>query len=212
MFKTPQNNIFILVLVLTLSLPAFAYNTTFDTGELLAPHQHQMGLESQFILSSPSATNFIAHYDLGATESTNYRFMVGGGTRMFETGGFFKFIPLPDYKYQPAIGAEAGIIYANSEGNHILGLRLSPLVSKNLDAEDFGFFTPYVAVPFGVNFSTLERSYPSQLVLGTSWAPSKDSIFKLLAEYGINMNAAFNYVTAGFAVPIDGAQNFPEEK
>ncbi|MDZ4677910.1 MAG: hypothetical protein SGI74_10430 [Oligoflexia bacterium] len=211
MQRRPRNNIIIVFLVLTLSLPAFGYYSTFDTGEIVRPDQNQVGFETQFIMTSPTATNFMAHYDLGASESVNYKFLLGGGTRTVQAGGFIKYIPLPDYKYQPAVGAIAGVIYANHQGSQALGLRFHPLISKRLNAEEFGIFTPYVSTPFGITFASLQTSYPSQFVLGSSWTMNnEDTAFRVIAEYGINMNAAFNYLTIGFTLPIDGTSTISD--
>jgi hypothetical protein len=183
--------------------PAMALFSTVDTADNLAPGQYSMGLEPQLIFDQFAGLNAIAHFDMGVNESSGLKFLAGSGSTAFQAGGFYKLVPIPDYKNQPGIGFFAGVLYANKDTNSSLHLRVHPLISKQFQTETSGNFTPYVAIPFGVSFWNGTTTYPVQLAVGTRWLPPAMKHTNFLFEAGFNLSNAFNYISAMISVPFD---------
>jgi len=185
------------------SQTSLGFFSHLDTADLLKPGEYQLGAEPQIIFNNYSGLNVIGHLDMGATDSSNYRFVLGTGSTVFQAGGFFKFVPIPDYANQPGIGGYAGLLYAYQNGISVLSLRVHPEISKKLNSDRAGLFTPYVALPFGISFYNGNTLYPFQIALGTKWLPSQFRHLNFWTELGLNLNSAFSYLSLGLTVPFD---------
>ena len=189
--------------ILFSSSRAHAFYSTFDTAEI--SKNYELGLEPQYMFNSRNGPggNVIAHLDMAATEDSEFKFLLGSGVVPFQAGGFFKWVPIPDYDRQPGIGGFFGVIYADQQGVSTLALRLHPLISKNFKIEGFGSITPYTSIPFGITFAKGNTSYPVQWALGSSLVPQGVKHIHLWTEVGFEMNAAFSYVSLGLSVPFE---------
>ncbi len=86
----------------------------------------------------------------------NVRYFIAMGRSGVQGGSFLKWVPFPDYRYQPAVGMSAGFGYraANfwdkdkvmSLASHFIELYFHPLVSKEWGTVK-GLIVPYVALP-----------------------------------------------------------------
>ena len=180
-----------------------AYFSTIDTGELIAPGHYQVGLEPQLILSNFSGLNAVGRFDAGINEDSNVRAILGFGKVDYQVGGFYKYVPFPDTRTQPAIGGEVGLLLARVNGNTENSIRLHPLVSKKLETE-VGDVTPYGSIPFGITWrSTGETLVPAQLVGGAELRPMNHKDLSFFAELGLNLNNAFGYISGAIAWRFD---------
>ncbi len=187
----------ILLLLIYVAYPnnALAYQSTMDTGEIVPSGKYRVLGDLQY-LSDPNGLNIEGGFDAGVNESSNIRVIAGAGSVNFHTGLFYKWIPFPDTKSQPAIGVMAGGSWARYGGESYPGVRIHPLVSKKFDT-DIGLLTPYASLPFGVVSGPKKNTFPFQLTVGSEWKPKEVEDFTLLLELGLNINEAANYVTAG---------------
>jgi len=201
----------ILALVLLTGLPhAHALFSTMDTGDILPAGMYDVGLETQFGLGGdyPSGANFLGHFDMPGSEDINFKFIAGGGSLPFEAGGFVKYVPFPDLESQPAIGMLGGVVFSrSSSGTSMLNLRLHPLVSKKFDTQ-IGELTPFLSLPIGITFASGATTYPFQIAPGTRWRPAGYKNLSFMTELGINLNAAFSYISFGAIVPFDESGAF----
>jgi hypothetical protein len=86
----------------------FAYYTFQDTGDLLKPGTYAVGGELQFKTSDGSGTNIIGRAEGGWRDDLNWRGFAGLGKVDFQAGGLVKWVPIPDFGKQPAIGLSFG--------------------------------------------------------------------------------------------------------
>ena len=156
--------------ILFFTTHTFAIIPFVDSGKLLRPKKFEVSLHTQFI-SKEDATyfNVIAQFDEGLPQrrSLNMRYILGGGEYGFLAGSFLKWIPFPDYKYQPAVGASAGISYNMFNlSTHYIALHLRPLLSKEFETV-VGKFIPYIAFPGSIRFKNFtEIQFPIRFTFG----------------------------------------------
>ncbi len=188
--------------ILLTTAQSFAYFSTIDTGDLLERGKYRAILEPQIILDRYDGLNFVGRFDSGLTEDANVRALVGFGKVDFQMGGFFKYVPFPDVDKQPAIGGEAGILYARVNGETEFSLRIHPLVSKKF-ATEIGDLTPYVSLPLGITNRASDTFVPVQLVGGSEWKTLKWDNLRFFAEVGLNINHSFGYISGAVAYYFD---------
>jgi hypothetical protein len=186
---------------------AHAYYSTLDTADSLGSTEYRMALEPNFILNRDSGANMLARFDTGTSEHGDVRLLAGGGVSGFIAGALYKLIPFPDYENQPGIGAEGGLLFTNNNGNAAVHLRIHPLVSKRFATDGAGEFTPYASVPFGITFGQKSTTYPAQLAGGTKWVPEGFKHLALWGELGLELNAAFSYVSIGVSTSFDSFEH-----
>lgn len=181
---------------------AHAYFSTIDTGDVIAPGTFQASLEPQLILNRYDGFNMVGRFDTGINEESSVRGILGFGKVDFQIGALYKYIPFPDAGNQPAIGAEAGIIYARVNGETEFSFRLHPLVSKRLETE-IGDLTPYVSIPLGITSRKDETIGPVQFVAGAELRPLNYQSISFFGELGLNVAKSFSYVSAAVAWRFD---------
>jgi hypothetical protein len=184
------------------SAPAQAYFSTIDTGELIEPGKFQATFEPQIILNKYDGMNFVGRLDTGIDESSSMRGLIGFGKVDFQIGGFYKLMPFPDVDKQPALGGEAGVIFARVGGNSEFSIRLHPLASKKFETE-IGDVTAYGSIPFGLTSRPDETFVPIQVAGGAEIRPINMPNLSFFGEVGINVNKAFSYISAAVAFRFD---------
>lgn len=206
--NTSRNRWILAALFLLVGQPSQAFFSHLDTADLLKPGEYDLGIEPQYIFNSYSGLNVIGHFDMGSNnDSTNYKFTLGTGATALELGGFFKWVPIPDYGNQPGIGGYTGVVIDVVNGTTAVSLRFHPEISKKFDTFKAGTWTPYAAIPFGISFYNGQTLAPFQLAAGTKWLPSNFRHLNFWGELGINLNAAFSYLSFGLTVPFDSWNN-----
>jgi len=185
-------------------LPSFglAYYSTLDTAELLKPGEYQVGVEPQYIFDNYPGGNISGRFDMGASDTGNFRFLLGTGRTNFQAGAFYKIVPIPDIDGQPGIGIFGGLLYAYQNSQSALNFRFHPEISKKFKSVDVGTITPYGAIPFGVDFVGGNTLYPVQLAVGARWLPAAYKHMTFWSEFGFELDsAAFSYISLGFSIP-----------
>jgi hypothetical protein len=187
----------------------WAYFETGESAEIQKKGIFRVGLMPQLRLSDGSGLNFTGFCDTALSESSSLRVLAGGGETDFYTGGSYKWIPIPDYDRQPAIGAKFEVIYARIKSDSAVALRVHPLISKKFDT-DHGVLIPYVSLPFGTHTYQSTTQTPVNFVTGTEFiSPNVDNM-QFGAELGLNANKSFSYISA-FAVIFIDENNRPRK-
>lgn len=189
--------------LLLVATSAQAYYSTMDTAELLEAGQYKITAESQFATSGDEGVNLVARFDSYFTEDSNLKALVGVGTTDFQIGGFFKWIPIPDYENQPAMGVIMGVNYARAEDTNDLSIRFHPLVSKKFET-NFGAIVPYGAIPFGIRSRDGDNELPIQVEVGSELQLNQIQKFRFLVEVGFDVTKAFSYISFGASMNFDG--------
>lgn len=195
------------VIALFSSVPAHAYYSTVDNGEVLREGQFQAMFAPQLIFNNYDGANFVGRIDMGLAEGISARGILGFGKVDFQVGGMVKWIPFPDTLSQPAIGGEAGVIVARIGSRTQYNFRFHPLVSKKIETE-IGDVIPYASLPLGVttNSGVNDETYiPVQLTLGSELRPLEMKSWSFFGEIGVNVQRAFGYVTFAVAYRFDDA-------
>lgn len=181
---------------------AHGYFSTIDTGELVQPGQYQGILEPQLIVSEYNGFNLVGRFDAGIDDSSSIRGILGFGEVDFQIGGMYKFIPFPDVEGQPAIGAEAGIIYARVGTETQLSVRIHPLISKRFELE-YGDLIPYASLPIGITARSDKTVGPVQVVAGAELRPISNTQLSYFVEFGTEVTNSFSYISGAVAYRFD---------
>jgi hypothetical protein len=192
----------LLLAALGFSPSSWAFYSTMDTGDLLEVGKYRLGAESQFITNEDTGVNGIARFDFGFNEEANVRAELGFGTTDIHIGGYFKWVPIPDYENQPAIGLTTGLLFAQYEGETELSLRLHPIISKGF-AVDFGKITPYASLPIGLRTYDHDTDVPVQLTLGSDLFFQEINLWHFKGEVGFDVSKAFTYLSIGASLDFD---------
>ena len=127
---------------------AFATVPFVDSGRILQSNKYEISAHAYFVSGEEKTEfNIMAQFDEGFfnRKDVNIRYILGGGEHGFLTGSFLKWVPFPDYKYQPALGASAGMVYNLFNVNtHYVSFHLRPFISKEVETV-VGRFIPYIA-------------------------------------------------------------------
>ncbi len=150
----------------------FAITPFVDTGKLLRDDEKDISAHAIIHhLSAEEKTGFHlvltldqAHW---SQKSLNMRYFLGGGTTGFNGGAFLKWVPFPDYKWQPALGIAGGGEYQFAGiKTHIIKLHIRPFISKKLDTP-VGSFSPYLAFPVSIDINNFTQvQIPLRFALG----------------------------------------------
>ena len=161
----------VILFLICCSARLMALTPFVDSGHLLRPGKNEFSAHTQIISQKEGGLDFnlFIQMDEGFLQRRdfNIRYFAGIGESGFLTGSFLKWIPFPNYRYQPAIGASAGISYnlMNTRA-HYLSLHLRPLISKEFETA-VGKFIPYLSLPGSIrieNFSKVQ--FPLRLSMG----------------------------------------------
>ncbi len=153
------------------SIPATALTPFADSGKLLRPGKNEFSAHTQIISQKEEGTDFNFFMQMDESflkrRDLNIRYFAGIGESGFLTGSFLKWVPFPDYQYQPAIGGGIGLSYnLLNTRTHYFSLHLRPLISKEFGTA-VGKFIPYLAFPGSIrieNFSKVQ--FPLRISMG----------------------------------------------
>ncbi|MFK8137177.1 MAG: hypothetical protein AB8E15_02345 [Bdellovibrionales bacterium] len=189
---------YIPILVVLFSVgKAQAYQSVLETGDIL-PNDYESNfiLETQVVTTGDDGFNLRGHFDQRVNESSQLRFTLGTGVNNLQAAAHYKFIPIPDFENQPAIGLIAGVTYASLDGANFLGLQAKAIVSKLFESIH-GPFTPYAAITTGIGISQNFDGNPSQLNIGTKFKSHKLPNYQFYAEIGSEIADSFSYFSLG---------------
>lgn len=192
--------LFISVSILLLSLSSHAQYSVAESAEVLTGKSYRAGVQT--LETFNNGLDVIGNFDAPVNDSTSMRVLLGTGEADFITGASLKYVPFPDVDKQPAIGVRGGITYSRLNKVGTLSLSAAPIVSKKV-ATDIGQFTPYAALPFGMNFYSGNVSSPVQMAFGTEYKHPDYETFMFGAECGINLTRAENYLSIYVSVGLD---------
>lgn len=192
----------IMVLTVLMGIQAQAYVEFAESGDVTPRGTYKVGLGPQIRMSDGSGVNVSAYFESGLRDDLSWRLTAGAGETKFYGGGSLKWIPIPDYENQPAIGARADLTFGNVANVTATVFRIAPLISKGFQT-DLVFFTPYAATPIGLVSAAGASNVFAQLAIGSDikvdqW---KDLLFNV--ELGANLSKSFSYLSLNVFYYID---------
>ncbi len=191
----------LLSFVVTLSLPASAFFSVMDTGELKREGEYRVLGEGQVLMDTPEGFNLNTRFSTGLDDESELQFEGGVGSVDYYLGAFYKWIPVPDTMDQPAVGGRVGFVFADFNGFSTYGFNVTPMISKRFES-NAGDFTPYAGLELGLVDNVADTTFSMQLALGLQWKPNRWDFpglkdFQFLVEYGIEIDDSFNYLSFG---------------
>lgn len=183
------------LLLTFLVLPVFP-SSTLDHGAVTPAGNYRGLLE----LQATGGVNLVARVDMGLSESTGVRALLGTGATAVQWGLYYKWVPIPDYGKQPSIGLLGGFTFTHDNNRSAVTFRLHPTLSKRLRSE-IGDIIPYVAIPIGLRMVDGRTSIPVQLALGAEIQPASLKDFSFWIEGGVNVANADGYISFAASHP-----------
>lgn len=191
------------VALLTLCQPGSAYFSLMDTGEIKEKGEHKVLGEAQVLFDSPDGMNLNGRYSTGLTEESELQIEAGVGSIDYYLAAFWKWVPFPDTFDQPAIGLRSGLTFADVRNYSTYGFNITPFISKMFET-GIGAISPFGGLQFGLQRNTFESFSSMQAVIGVEWQPNEWDFrdlkdFRFLAEYGVEIDDSFSYISLGAA-------------
>ena len=206
MFYFTKNYIFVVLLSL-ITLPAWAYHSFHDTGDLLENKQLRLTLAPQFIIGSQSGTNLTGFVDTPWEAHSNIRYFFGVGSSNIHLGSLYKWVAYPDFDSQPAIGVSTGFLFAQLNGESEFSILANPFISKKF-IKPFGDFNTYASLPVSLQFYRDKTDFPIQIAVGTQLKTHHVKSVEFMVELGVDVHHAFSYISFGAIYMIDNKDRF----
>lgn len=187
---------------LSLCTPGWSYLTIQESGEPVPQNQLHLGFSPQFLLARESGSNGMLTLRTGLDEGRDFSFQLGGGYNNFWSTLSTRWIPIPDYNDQPAIGFRFDVTLAHLNGVSNGSFRLAPFVSKRLRT-DVGHLEPYLYLPIGLNVQQGRYDNLSSFVLGSQVQIEDLRPIYLYGEAGFNLKNSVSYFTIGIFSTFD---------
>lgn len=195
--------LFILAAVLN-TRAAFAYMSITESTEIISTNTHQIGFEPQFFMGGASGVNFGVFLDTGLNEASSYRVALSAGAFDFGASASYKWIPIPDYENQPAMGGKFSVLYGRDEAQNYLTFQAAPMFGKKLSHEQGTFFS-YLAIPISF-ISAKEKTYvATQFTIGSEFIANNNNQLKYGTELGLNLSDSYSYLSVFIVLPFDKA-------
>lgn len=199
------------LLSLLISPSSFAFLTVQESNDIAAVGKYKLGIEPQIKTSNGNGANFTGFFDAAINEEASVRVHLGTGDTDFYTGGSIKWVPVPDYGKQPAIGGKVGVTYWREQSQNFFTYRFDPLVSKKFESE-VGAFTPYASLPMMLTTGDGTTVTGFQLAAGTEYTHPKADNMTFGGEIGLNLKDSFSYISGFVTIYIDEIKPLNKKK
>jgi hypothetical protein len=185
----------LIISVILVALPSQAYMSLMTTGDILQKNQVQ-GLG---YLQFWRGTNIHARGSLGVSEDLQADLEVASGDFDFMVSAMAKWVPIPDYEKQPALGIRGGLTYIDTDRYTQTSIVATPFASKAFQSPH-GKFAPFAGVPLALNTNSDDTFFTARLLLGLEWTPENQSNFHVIGEAGIKISSrSFGSLNIGAA-------------
>jgi hypothetical protein len=197
---------FVSVLILLCSVKASAaFLTLSESAELISEGHYRLGVAPQLRLSDGNGFNAGFYADGFISDDMNWRGLIGGGTTDFFMQGSVKWVPVPDYDKQPALGGRLMVFYSRDLDLDFTGLQFTPIISKQVQSQ-YGLMTPYAGLPISVIGNSKKTVTALQLSVGTELNLEKNR--QVGAEFNLNLNDSVTSLVVFFAFPFDSSTGY----
>jgi hypothetical protein len=193
---------FFFISLLLFASPGFAYLSVQESNEITPAGKYKLGFEPQIKLSRGSGANFSGFFDAPINEEMSGRVILGAGDIDLFAGASFKWVPIPDYQNQPAVGAKVTGVFSRDNSDNYVSLGVAPIVSKRIDSVS-GKFIPYASLP--VNFVNGKSTTTTHInvAIGSEFMPIKADNMTFGAELGFDLKDSFSYLSGFLTIYLD---------
>lgn len=189
-------------LFLIMGAPAHAYLEIGESNELTPANTYKMGGLMQIRLSDGGGANFTGFVDGSLQEELGWRGFLGGGNTDFYAGGSVKWVPIPDYKNQPALGMKGELTFGRAKSETLTAVRVVPMISKKTEYQNH-HWVPYAGLPFGIAAAGGKSDFFANLAGGTEVRFASVPNVEFNAELGIGLTKSFSYLGIGVTYLFD---------
>ena len=190
-----------LIISLMVSKSWGGIHSTLETGEVI--DRIKANISTQWLINGGyEGIGVMGHIEVPFSESSSWKVGLGRGTDInLQVDGGWKWIPVPDYDGQPAIGLLSGATYIHcpcpdSDASSAFGLYTHPILSKKIKA-NFGTFNTYTGPLLGFMFNDNNIWYPIRLTLGSELVIDSMKNLGFILEGSLNLNNSTNSVALG---------------
>ena len=190
----------ILIVSLVISQTWAGIHSTLETGEIV--DRVKVNISTQLVGDGDySGLGLMGHLEIPYSDSSSWTIGIGRSNQVnVQFDGSWKWIPIPDYNNQPAIGTLLGVTYINSysdsDSPSAMGLYAHPIVSKKIKA-NFGTFNTYAGPLLGLMFHESDTWYPIRLAMGSELILNSLKNLGFMLEGSININNSVNGIALG---------------
>lgn len=187
---------------LVFSSPTLAFMTVQESNEITPIGKYKLGFEPQAKTSNGNGANFTTFLDAPINDEFSTRVHLGAGDRDYYVGGSLKWVPIPDYDKQPAIGGKLSVIASREVADGYFTFTAAPIVSKKFPT-DIGVFIPYASVPVSSTSGASDTVTNLQLAVGSEYLHNKADNMTFGAELGFDLKDTFSYASAYVTIYLD---------
>lgn len=184
------------------SIPSWAYLTILESGEPLTKSELHLGFAPQFMLDDHTGSNGVINIRTGLDEGRDFSVQLGGGNIHFWTSLSTRWIPIPDYDDQPAIGFRFDVTLSKIASESDGAIRVAPFASKRFRS-DTGHIEPYVYLPIGLRVSGGTYDNLSSFVVGSQFMIEDLRPVFFYGETAFNIKNSVSYFTIGIFSTFD---------
>jgi len=189
-------------LLVLCSVPVWSYLTILESGEPLTTSEMHLGFAPQFMSGGFEGSNGVLSLRTGLDEGRDFSLQIGGGDVNFWTSLATRWIPIPDYDDQPAIGLRFDVTLSRFQDINRGVIRLAPFISKRFRT-DVGHLEPYAYLPLGMTVQSGRYDNLSSMVLGSQLQIEDLRPVFLYGETAVNMKNSVSYFTVGIFSTFD---------
>lgn len=193
-----MKHLMILLATLTVSLNSYGYLSLMTTGDVTPQNNFRLLGYLEAAFDTYDGVNVNARGIYGLAEDLEVDIEVGVGEFDVMLGAFLKWVPIPDYDNQPAVGVRAGLSYIDTDKTSQTSVVAMPFVSKAINT-DHGRITPYGGVPFGINSNSRDTDFTARLALGAEYIHPDYQTMRIYGEVDFELSKSFNSINAGAA-------------
>jgi len=185
-----------------ISYPSWGYLTVLESGEPLTKSEMHIGFAPQFMSGDRTGSNGVLNLRTGLAEGQDFSAQLGGGDIHFWTTLSTRWIPIPDYDDQPAIGLRFDVTIAKIGSENSGAIRVAPFTSKRFRS-DVGHIEPYIYLPIGLSILGGTYDNLSSLVVGSQLMIEDLQPVFFYGETAFNMKNSVSYFTIGIFATFD---------
>jgi hypothetical protein len=178
------------------SLNTWSYLSILESGEPVRKKNLHLGFSPQFTTGHNSGNNGVFFLRTGLDSGRDFTVQLGGGLVDFWSTVATRWVPIPDYHNQPAIGLRFDATLSRMYHNNVGILRLAPFISKRFQT-NVGHIEPYAYLPLGLKIQEGRYDNLSSLVIGSKVQVEDLRPVYFYVESGFNSRNSLSYFSLG---------------
>ena len=194
--------IFILLFLFIGNMAFAGIYSTLQTGEVVEEGDYKGYLSAQLINNRLGVTG---HLEVPFSINSSLQFGANKGRGFLTIDASWKWIPIPDYEKQPAIGGLFGlsyIRYSSDSSSSGFATYVHPLISKKITFSS-GTLIGYTGLLVGVLFREgMDTIYPIRWAVGSEMSFDQLEKWSFILELDLRLRHTYNAISFGVSYTI----------